>query len=63
VFRGYVNGRWEEGALACDGSDMWYVAWFLAGEEVRDCHLGSADRVGDVDVDAGVAGFGGVIFR
>jgi hypothetical protein len=49
--------------LACDGSDMWYVAWFLAGEEVRDCHLGYADRVGDVDVDEGIAGFGGVVFR
>lgn len=41
---------------------MWYAAWFLVGEEVRDCHLGYADWVRDVDVYEGIAGFGGVVF-
>jgi hypothetical protein len=62
VFRGYVDRGWEEGALACDGGDVWYAAWFLAGQEVRDCYLGYADGVRDVDVDEGVAGFRGVVF-
>jgi hypothetical protein len=56
VLGGYIDGGREEGALACDGRDVRYAAWLLAGQEVRDCQLGYADRVRDVDVDEGVAG-------
>jgi hypothetical protein len=56
VLGGYVDGRGEERGLACDGRDVQYAAWLLAGQEVRDCQLGYADRVREVDVDEGVAG-------
>lgn len=50
-------------ALACDGSDVCYIVWFLAGKEMRDRHLGYADWVGDSNVDKGIAGFAKVISK
>lgn len=61
MFGGYVDGGGEEGRLACDAGDVGDAAWLLACEEVRDCELGYADWVCDVDVDEGVAGFGRVV--
>lgn len=62
VLGGYVDGRGEVGTLAADGGYVDDGAGLLVRKEVCDCHLGDADGVGDVYVDEGEAGGGGVVF-
>jgi len=63
MFSRYVDGCREEWRLACYAGDVWYTAWFLLGEEVRDGELSDADGVCEVDVEEGVARGGGVVSR
>jgi len=70
VFGGVVQGGEEGGCLGGDGGDVedvfagsglvWAGFWTV-GEEVGEGELGGADGVGEVDVEEGVAGGGGVV--
>ena len=69
-----VDGRVQGRHLACDAGDVddgfgrgaWVVVGLMGGvgggEEVGDGELGRADRVGEVDVEAGVAVGGATVF-
>lgn len=67
-----VDGGVERGHLAgyagdvdnglAGGVGVGYVSFGGGGEEVGDCELGCADRMGEVDVEAGVAIGGRIVF-
>lgn len=45
------------------GSGFMWAGFGTVGEEVGEGELGGADRVGEVDVEEGVAGGGGIVAR
>lgn len=58
VFRGAVNRSCEDRILACNAGDMDDMLRATAGtvvQEMSNCELCRADRVGDVDIDQSVS--------